>query len=164
MTKLTDLPNTLLLRKAAQADAEGIANVYLVSRKLLPYAPLAHSDIEILHWIKETLIPTNQVTVVEENGIIIGMMALSKTHGIGWIDQLYLLPNSTNRGTGTMLLNRAKNTLGSPIRLHTFQKNIQARHFYERNNFCIIAFSDGLNNEEHCPDILYEWLEDKAPR
>ena len=160
MTKLTNLSNTMLLRKAAQSDAEEIANVYLVSRKQLPYAPLVHSDSEILHWIKETLIPTNQVTVVENNGIIIGMMALSKIQDIGWIDQLYLLPKSTGHGIGTMLLNRAKDTLGSPIRLHTFQKNIQARHFYEQHGFCAIAFTDGLNNEEHCPDILYEWQED----
>ena len=164
MTELTNLSKTMLLRKATQADAEEITNVYLVSRKKLPYAPLAHSDVEILHWIKETLIPTNQVTVVENNSIIIGMMALSKTQDIGWIDQLYLLPESTGLGIGTMLLNFAKNTLGSPMRLHTFQENIQARRFYERHGFCIIALSDGSNNEERCPDMLYEWREDKAPR
>ena len=154
----------IFLRKATQADAEEIATVYLISRKKLPYAPLVHSDVEILHWIKETLIPTNQVTVVEKNGMIIGMMALSKIQEIGWIDQLYLLPKSTGLGIGAMLLNLAKDTLGSPIRLHTFQENIQARRFYERHGFCIIALSDGSNNEERCPDILYEWREDKAPR
>ena len=154
----------IFLRKATQADAEEIATVYLISRKKLPYAPLVHSDVEILHWIKETLIPTNQVTVVEKNGMIIGMMALSKIQEIGWIDQLYLLPKSTGLGIGTMLLNLAKNTLGSPIRLHTFQENIQARRFYERHGFCLIALSDGSNNEERCPDILYEWRGDKAAR
>ena len=154
----------IFLRKATQADAEEIATVYLISRKKLPYAPLVHSDVEILHWIKETLIPTNQVTVVEKNGMIIGMMALSKIQEIGWIDQLYLLPKSTGLGIGAMLLNLAKDTLGSPIRLHKFQENIQARRFYERHGFCLIALSDGSNNEERCPDILYEWREDKAPR
>ena len=154
----------MFLRKATQADAEEIATVYLISRKKLPYAPLVHSDVEILHWIKETLIPTNQVTVVEKNGMIIGMIALSKIQEIGWIDQLYLLPKSTGLGIGTMLLNLAKDTLGSPLRLHTFQENIQARRFYERHGFCIIALSDGSNNEERCPDILYEWRGDKAPR
>ncbi len=158
---MTDLSNKILLRKATQADAEEIANVYLVSRKkLLPYAPLAHSDVDVLHWIQEILIPTNQVTVVEDNRIIIGMMALSKNQDIGWIDQLYLLPTSTGRGVGTVLLNLAKETLGSPIRLHTFQENIQAQRFYEQHAFRVIALTDGLSNEELCPDMLYEWRSD----
>ena len=90
-------------------------------------------------------------------------MALSKNQDIGWIDQLYLLPMSTGHGVGTVLLNLAKETLGSPIRLHTFQKNIQAQRFYEQHAFHVIALSDGLSNEELCPDMLYEWRTDTKP-
>jgi ribosomal protein S18 acetylase RimI-like enzyme len=148
------------LRKATVADAKAIANVYLASRKeFIAFAALAHSDESIYQWICETLIPSNQVTVAEENGVIVGMMALSKNEGIGWIDQLYLSPGSIGQGIGTLLVTAAKSTLGSPIRLHTFQQNIGARRFYERHAFQVIECSDGSTNEEHCPDVLYEWRE-----
>lgn len=150
----------IIFRPATPSDAPGIANVYLVSRKkLLNYAPLSHSDAEILVWIKEKLIPTGQVMVVEKDNRIIGMMALEKKNEIGWIEQLYLLPEWVNYGIGSQFITMAKMTLGSPIQLHTFQANSQARHFYEKHGFHIISLSDGSNNEEHCPDILYEWKE-----
>ncbi len=65
-------------RTATQADAEAVAHVYLASRKqLVSFAPLAHSDEDIHRWIRESLIPTGQVTVAQQEGKIIGMMALS---------------------------------------------------------------------------------------
>ena len=85
------------------------------------------------------------------------MMALSKKESIGWIDQLYLDPAVVGRGIGALLVKAAKSALGSPIRLHTFQKNVKARRFYERHGFQILALSDGSTNEENCPDMLYEW-------
>ncbi|MBS0655356.1 MAG: GNAT family N-acetyltransferase [Verrucomicrobia bacterium] len=148
------------LRKANVADAEAIAKVYVASRKEhIAFAPLVHSEESIYQWICETLIPTNLVTVAEEDGVIVGMMALSKNKGIGWIDQLYISPDSIGQGIGTLLVAAAKSTLGSPIRLHTFQQNIGARRFYERHGFQEIGRSDGSTNEERCPDVLYEWRE-----
>ena len=69
----------ILLRKATLADTEAISNIYLASRKkFIAFAPLANSDESICQWIREILIPTSQVIVAEEDGIIVGMMALSK--------------------------------------------------------------------------------------
>jgi ribosomal protein S18 acetylase RimI-like enzyme len=42
------------------------------------------------------------------------------------------------------------------VRLYTFQANHHARTFYERHGFQAVAFSEGLDNEEKCPDVLYE--------
>lgn len=145
-------------RQATLSDAENIAHVYLTSRKtLLSYAPLVHSDADILDWIKNTLIPIKHVTVVENNSDIIGMMALSNDGTVGWIEQLYLLPEWVGFGIGRQLITMAKKALGSPIRLKTFQENSQARNFYEQQDFSVVFLSDGSTNEEHCPDILYEW-------
>jgi ribosomal protein S18 acetylase RimI-like enzyme len=52
---------------------------------------------------------------------------------------------------------RAKAELGAPIRLYAFQENAPTRQFYERHGFKAIAFGDGSENEENCPDVLYEW-------
>lgn len=152
------MTHKLLLRVAIPADAQMIANIYLAARKeFITFAPLVHSDESIYQWVVEKLIPTNQVIVAEENNIIVGMMALSKNHGVGWIDQLYLSPTEVGRGIGALLITAAKSSLGSPIRLHTFQENVRARRFYEQHGFQIIKFTDGSENEENCPDIIYEW-------
>ncbi|MBS0634702.1 MAG: GNAT family N-acetyltransferase [Verrucomicrobia bacterium] len=148
------------LRKATLADAKAITAVYLASRKkFVAFATLVHSDTAIYQWISETLIPTNQVTVAEENGVIVGMMALSKKDGVGWIDHLYLAPGSIGQGIGTQFVTAAKYALGSPIRLLTFQQNSNARKFYERHGFHVLEYSNGSANEEQCPDVLYEWRE-----
>jgi GNAT superfamily N-acetyltransferase len=147
----------VVLRQAMPSDALGVADVYLASRKtFLPFAPLAHSDAEVRQWVADVLIPSGSVTVATTIHEPIGMMALSRDGQLDWIDQLYLHPSAVGRGIGTQLLERAKEELGSRIRLYTFQASTASRRFYERHGFRSIAFSDGHANEEHCPDVLYE--------
>ncbi|WP_089720353.1 GNAT family N-acetyltransferase [Candidatus Entotheonella palauensis] len=149
-----------VFRLATAADADTVSEVYLASQKaFLPWLPRVHTDGEVRQWIRTYLIPTRRVTVAILDDEVVGMMALSDSdHGaVGWIDQLYLHPDVVRRGIGTALLERAKMELGSPIRLYTFQANEGARRFYERHGFRAIAFGDGSQNEEQCPDVLYEW-------
>jgi ribosomal protein S18 acetylase RimI-like enzyme len=42
------------------------------------------------------------------------------------------------------------------VRLYTFQENTGARRFYERHGFKAVKLTDGHDNEENCPDVLYE--------
>jgi GNAT superfamily N-acetyltransferase len=146
------------VRIATAADADAVTEVYLASRKrLLSYAPLAHSDEEVRCWMSDVLIPQGGAHVAVEGSVIVGMMALSRDDVYGWIDQLYLHPEAVGRGIGSRLLEKAKAELKPPIRLYTFQANQGARRFYERHGFKPIAFTDGSGNEEGCPDVLYEW-------
>lgn len=146
-----------VFRKAIAKDAPGVADVYLASRQaFLSFAPLAHSDEEVRQWVTDSLIPSGGVTVASSNNEVIGMMALSRDEQIDWIDQLYLHPAAVGCGIGTRLLELAMQEAGSVIRLYTFQANTASRRFYERHGFRAIAFSDGLTNEEQCPDVLYE--------
>lgn len=148
----------IIIRAAGAGDAEVIGDVYLASRKtFLPYAPLAHTDEEVRGWIARSLIPRGGLFVATANNRVVGMMALSRDEQAGWIDQLYLHPDWVGFGIGTQLLERARAELNSPVRLYTFQQNLDARRFYERQGFRSIAFSDGRGNEEQCPDVLYEW-------
>ena len=147
-----------LFRTATEADAEAVSAVYVASRKeLVSFAPLAHSDQAVRQWMRVHLIPGGRVTVAIQDGDIVGMMALAEDGTVGWIDHLYVHPRAVGCGIGTQLLEHANTALGSPIRLYTFQANTGARRFYERHGFRVIAFGDGSGNEEHCPDVLYEW-------
>jgi ribosomal protein S18 acetylase RimI-like enzyme len=145
-------------RAAVLSDADAICNVYLVSRKhFLPYAPLAHTDEDVRDWIANHLLYNADVSVALVDGEIVGMMAVTHDEGVGWIEQLYVHPGFVGQGVGSQFIDRAKTKLGSPIRLYTFQTNEGARRFYERHGFKAIEYSDGSQNEEKCPDVLYEW-------
>ena len=146
------------LRTATNTDVSPIADIYLASRKrYISFAPLAHSDEAIQLWVKENLVPTGNVTVAVVEGSIVGFLATSKTATHGWIDHVYLDPEKVGMGLGSVLLTEAKQLLGPPIRLYTFQQNIDARRFYRRHGFREIEFSDGSSNEEKTPDVLFEW-------
>jgi ribosomal protein S18 acetylase RimI-like enzyme len=158
MNATNSIVTSLIFRSATQSDTEGVVKVYLSSRKaFVPFAPIAYSEEAVYTWIRDILIPESQVTVVERDNKIIGMMALSTTEETGWIDQLYLHPDAVGQEIGTKLIERAKAELGSPIRLYTFQENQGAIRFYERHGFKAIQYRDGSENEEKCPDVLYEW-------
>ena len=145
------------LRTATPADAPRIADVLLASRAaFLRYAPSPHTDDETRAWVRNVLVPRQDVTVATVAGGIVGVMALQRADGITWITQLYLAPSHVAQGIGSQLLGRALATAPRPIRLWAFQQNTGARRFYERNGFSPIRFTDGSANEERCPDVLYE--------
>jgi len=150
----------VIFRPATDTDAEQVAAVLLASRKgFVAFAPLAHADDDVRGWVSTVLIPGGGVSVAVAGGSneVVGMMAVSQQDGVGWIDQLYLHPSVVGLGIGTRFLGLAMESLGRPIRLYTFQENAGARRFYERHGFRAIELSDGSDNEEHCPDVLYEW-------
>ncbi len=74
----------------------------------------------------------------------------------GWIEQLYILPEFQGRGIGSALLKQAQQTF-LHLQLWTFQRNIQAQKFYGKHGFTAIDQTDGHDNEEKEPDILFEW-------
>ena len=63
----------------------------------------------------------------------------------------------TGRGIGAGLLNLAKRERPTGLRLRTFASNTGAQRFYERHGFVETRRTDGRDNEEGAPDILYVW-------
>jgi GNAT superfamily N-acetyltransferase len=146
------------LRAATADDADQVATVFLRSRKeLVAFAPLAHADDDVRGWVRRRLIPTGNTTVAVVDGLAVGLVAIARGQDCSWITHLYLLPEWIGRGLGARLLAIARRELPPPIRLYCFQENERACRFYERQGFTAIAFTDGANNEEKCPDVLYEW-------
>lgn len=150
-----------VIRPARPADATAVAGLYLASRAaFLPFVPQVHSDDEVRRWMAGVLLPAGGVRVVDEDGTLRAMSAHAMDNGIGWIEQLYVEPGQTGRGLGAQLLRRALSELqaqgAAVVRLWCFQANTGARRFYERQGFAAVAFTDGRDNEEGCPDLLYE--------
>jgi GNAT superfamily N-acetyltransferase len=107
-------------------------------------------------WVHGALYRSGGLWTIRAGDDLVGMLAISERERVGWIDQLYLRPGATGRGIGSIALEHAVGVLPPPVRLYTFQANSGARRFYERHGFRAISFSDNSNNEERCPDVLYE--------
>ncbi len=146
-----------MLRSARHEDADAVASVIISSRReFVGFAPLVHTDSEVREWVRSVLIPAGAVVVLEQGQRIVGVLSTSISDGVGWVDQLYLSPGFTGHGLGSCMLRHAHSSLPRPIRLYTFQANHGARRFYERHGYQPIAFTTGSENEEQCPDVLYE--------
>lgn len=149
-----------LLSPAKAEDAEQIVRVLRSSRlRFLPYAPPVRSEVEDLKWVRGSLIPSGGVTIANIEGSVVGVIATSRSNAVSWIDQLYIAPEHCGQGIGTQLMRSALDSLPRPIRAYTFQESHGARRFYERSGFRAIALGDGSQNEERCPDVLFEFAQ-----
>jgi GNAT superfamily N-acetyltransferase len=98
----------------------------------------------------------------DPRGLIVGMAAISTVDGVLWLDQLYVMPSRVGQGVGTRLLAEVTANARLPVHLHCFAENKRARAFYERHGFVAIAFGDGSDNDEGCPDVVYVLQPDGA--
>jgi len=150
-------PVKATLRPATAADASRVASLLIDTRSaFMPYAPSAHAEAEVRDWVASHLVPTGGVTVAVVDGRVMGTMATERNGQVSWITQMAVDPSWVGQGIGSLLLGHAVRTLTLPLRLYTFQANVGARKFYERNGFTAIEFTDGQANEERCPDVLFE--------
>ena len=145
------------IRPARAADDAAIADVQLRSfHAAMPSITLAHTDDEVRDWIATIVLPDPglETWVAEDaGGSVVGMMVLSAD----MIEQLYLLPEAQGAGLGDRFIALAKTRRPDGLSLYAFQVNARARHFYEKHGFEAVWFGDGSGNEEHEPDLRYEW-------
>jgi GNAT superfamily N-acetyltransferase len=143
-------------RRAALDDRASVAKLHrLAFFHAMPHMPVLHTPDEDLAFYSTVVYPSAEVWLSERSGITTGFIAFR----LGWVDHLYVHPNYQGRGIGSTLLALAQALKGS-LHLWTFQCNLKARRFYERHGFRIEQETDGANNEERQPDVLYFWTRD----
>jgi GNAT superfamily N-acetyltransferase len=91
--------------------------------------------------------------VADLDGAVGGFLAL----GTETVEHLYVRPDLQGTGIGSALLDVAKDLRPAGFRLWVFQRNVEARRFYERRGLRLVELTDGAANEEREPDALYEW-------
>ena len=143
-------PADVTLRPATASDAAAIARLMRAALGSFDWMPVIHTLAEDLAFIRDIVLPRQQVTVAQTGEKIVGFIAVSGE----WGEQLYLDPAWTGQGIGSRLLIDAAGSLPI-VNLHCFQSNTDARRFYERHGFRAESFGDGTSNEEGLPDILY---------
>ena len=142
------------LRRATDADADAVAEVWLTSfKQALPTVRRAHDDDDVRRHAREHWVARTECWVAVDGLHVVAMMSLTP----GWVDQLYVAPSSQGQRIGRELLDLAKERSGGELQLWTFQINARARRFYERNGFTAVEMTDGAGNEEREPDVRYVW-------
>ncbi|MBO6635375.1 GNAT family N-acetyltransferase [Parvibaculum sp.] len=140
------------IERASEDDWQEIAEIFIAARAGMTYLPALHSDAETRLFIRR-VVKRSAVWVAERDGEILGFAALEP----GWLHHLYVAPAAHNAGAGSLLLAKAKEELPQGFSLWTFQANLGARRFYERHGLAEARRTNGAENEEGLPDILYEW-------
>jgi putative acetyltransferase len=121
-------------------------------RHTYPDFPELHSSLEDKNYFSN-IFEKDTIYIAEDSlGKLVGFIAFNAD----FIDHLYLLPEVQRKGLGTDLIKIAFN-YSDCLRLWTFQQNINARSFYTRLGFVALKETDGEENEEKQPDILFEW-------
>ena len=74
---------------------------------------------------------------------------------------LYVAPGAQGYGVGTALLSDAKSHCPA-LGLWSYQANLGAARFYQREGFQEIQRTNGQGNEAKLPDIRFEWKREVA--
>jgi GNAT superfamily N-acetyltransferase len=145
----------LRVRKAGRHEAGTAAEILLRSRHASVPAipPLVHTEDDAKEYFSETIRQSADVWVVEAEDAIAGVMVLNGN----WVGQLYIDPDWTGQGLGSLLIDKAKTERPEILELWTFESNIGAQRFYERHGFIAVGRTAG-ENEEGAPDIHYRWV------
>jgi putative acetyltransferase len=143
----------LTVRRATLADMPVLARLYRHTvRTSLPFLPELHTPQEDAWWFSERLFATNEIWLCEGEGEPAGYIAFRP----GFVEHLFIHPEAQGARLGVTLLELAKEA-SAELSLWTFQENARARRFYERHGFVAVTFTDGADNEEKMPDVLYRW-------
>jgi RimJ/RimL family protein N-acetyltransferase len=149
-------------RLATVAEAERVATLFVDTQlRHLPFLPPPPID-KIVPMMRDAVLPAGLTWVLEATGSgeLLAMLTLSSPDDeVLWIRHLYVARDAVGSGLGSALLAFAlapEQRRGRVVRLWTFQANAGARRFYERQGFVPIRFTDGRDNIERCPDVLYE--------
>jgi GNAT superfamily N-acetyltransferase len=150
---------SLRLRRATIEDADAIAAVFSASFRLLTFLPSLHTVAEDRRFIEEVILQHCEVTVAEDASGIVSFLALAGEE----VRLLHTRPHRISTGAGTLLIEAAKANGVEALELWCFQANARARRFYDARGFRATRFTDGANNEERTPDVLFRWERAAGP-
>jgi len=143
----------LILRRASIDDMPALARLHRHTVETsLPFVPQLHTPEEDAWWFAERLFAANEVWLAEDIEGAAGYVAFRPD----FIEHLFVRPDMQGAGLGFQLLEKAREAC-SEVTLWTFQQNRAARRFYERHGFVVALETDGADNEEKLPDVLYRW-------
>ncbi|RBP44501.1 acetyltransferase (GNAT) family protein [Roseimicrobium gellanilyticum] len=150
-------------RRAGKEDASDLATMHRAAfRTALPHIPALHTPAEDLDFFTRMLAREAVATWLAVSSIAGEPMGFI-TFCPGAVEHLYVHPAHQGEGLGTALLRLAMRE-NIELKLWTFQRNTNARRFYEKHGFIADRMTDGMGNEEREPDMRYVWKQKSDAR
>ncbi|MDX6360263.1 MAG: hypothetical protein QOH37_3317 [Nocardioidaceae bacterium] len=149
---MTPTDGEVVVRLATVEDAEAVADLYTAARvHAVPQMPPAlHTNAEDRgHFARRLAEPDVEVWLAEAGDTLLGFAACTPT----FLDGLYISPELTGQGIGSLLLDVVDATHPDGYELWVFESNTGARRLYERRGLVEVERTDGAGNEEKAPDI-----------
>jgi GNAT superfamily N-acetyltransferase len=141
-----------MIRRATSEEIDAIGEVFAAARAQMTYLPpIPDGDRRRIGRL--IALRCDELWVAERDGEIAGFAGLKGD----MLEHLYVRPDLQRSGLGAALLDHAKARRPDGLRLWVFQRNEDARRFYERQGFRLVRLTDGAANMEKEPDALYEW-------
>ena len=141
------------LRRLGPDDMNAAARIHRSAfDDALPWLAGLHTPEQDRWFYRERVFTACEVWGAFSAEALVGIVAFRRD----WVDQLYVLRKAQRGGIGTSLLRVAQKSRDR-LSLWTFQRNTPARRFYEARGFRPIRETDGADNEEKEPDVLYLW-------
>ena len=142
------------------ADMDAAARVHRQpSITHFPGSPVCTTPEEDRWFYRERMFKTCTLWGAFDGDAMTGMIAFHDD----WIEQLYVLPEAQGGASAPPCLTVAKRA-SDRLQLWTFQRNAQARRFYQARGFALVEQTDGAGNEEKEPDARYLWTRALAER
>jgi chorismate mutase/GNAT superfamily N-acetyltransferase len=150
--------SAVTVRPGTSHDAGVLAEVYLAAREAAyPAMPRpVHPPAEIRAWFGRLSAggpAGREIWVAEQAGAVVGYAHIESD----WLDSLYVRPDVTGQGIGSMLLGLVKSQRPGGFALWVFETNARARAFYHRHGLLELEHTDGSLNEERAPDLRMAW-------
>jgi GNAT superfamily N-acetyltransferase len=145
------------VRPALPDEADALADLYSAARRaavpLMP--PAVHTDEEHRGYYRRHVLADDghTVWVAEADGELLGFAMCTAT----FLDGLYVRPDLTGQGIGSLLLDVVEATHPDGYELWVFESNTGARRLYERRGLVEVERTDGSGNEEKAPDLRLAW-------
>ncbi|HSE71603.1 MAG TPA: GNAT family N-acetyltransferase [Nocardioidaceae bacterium] len=145
----------LVLRPGEPGDARAVADLFIAARRAAVPAmpPPVHPPEEIRAWFVGLLAGDREVWVAERDGSLAGYTIVDPE----WLDSLYVRPDLTGQGIGSVLMDLVKGLRPGGFGLWVFETNTAAQRFYVRHGLRAVERTDGAGNEERSPDIRMVW-------
>ena len=138
------------IRRAVPSEYRRLAELHVLARYDMAYLPYVHSFLSVEIWMRDTVVPSQEVLVAETDGVAVAYAWLHD----GYLRGLYVHPSYQRRGIGAALLSEIKKHAAGEFQLWVFEANEGAIRFYHRHGAQIVQKTDGSGNEESLPDRL----------
>ena len=159
MSAMPQLPIRIV--EATRAHAQEVAEIHLSARREgMPYLRSVYTEADTRKWFARTVgEPPASWWIAIYGDRFAAYMAVRGEY----LDHLYVRPGLQRRRIGLALLDRAKALSPRLLKLRAFQRNTNARSFYEAQGFEIVGFTEGENDERE-PDVKYVWRPERRRR